>query len=84
MKDKQELNSFIKQLGKWNVEIIQISQDISTRAMIYVEHYFLSNFMELADALIAATCIHHAETLITANDKHYRHIPNIQLRKFKP
>jgi hypothetical protein len=84
MRNKQELNKFIKQLAKWNVNIIQLSNDISTRAMIYVEEFFLSHSMELADSLIAATCINNSEALLTANDKHYKHIPNIQLVKFKP
>jgi predicted nucleic acid-binding protein len=84
MRNKKELDKFIKQLTKWNVNIIQINKDISTRAMIYVEEYILSHSMELADALIAATCINNSEMLLTANDKHYKHIPNIQLKKFKP
>lgn len=84
MRNKKELNSFLRQLSRWNVEIIQISNDISTRAMIYVEEYSLSNSMELADALIAATCINNSELLLTANEKHYKHIPNIQLKKFAP
>lgn len=84
MRDKKEMNNFIKQLSKWDVEIIQINNDISTRAMIYIEQYSLSHSMELADSLIAATCINESAMLITANDKHYRHIPNIQIKKFNP
>ena len=84
MRNKQELDKFIKQLAKWNVKIIQINNDISTRAMIYVEEFFLSHSMELSDSLIAATCINNSEILLTANDKHYKHIPNIQLKKFDP
>jgi predicted nucleic acid-binding protein len=83
MRNKQELNKFLKQITRWNVNIIQINQDISTRAMIYIEEYFLSHSMELADSLIAATVINNRETLITGNDKHYKHIPNIQLIKFE-
>ncbi len=84
MKNKQELNKFNKQISKWNVDIIQISNDISARAMIYAEEYFLSHSMELADSLIAATCINNSDILLTANDKHYKHIPNIQIVKFDP
>lgn len=84
MKNKEELRKFLKQLAKWNTKIVQISNDISTRAMIYVEEYYLSHAMQLADALIAATCINDSEFLLTANDKHYRHIPNIQIKKFSP
>ncbi len=82
MRDKKEMNKLIKQLAKWNVDIIQINQDISTRAMIYVEQYYHSGAMELADALIAATCINNSELLITGNEKHYKHIPNIQIKRF--
>lgn len=84
MKDKKELNSFIKQIRKWGVDIAQIDNDISTRAMIYIEQYYLSHSMELADALIAATCVNRSETILTANEKHYKHIPNIQIKKFIP
>jgi hypothetical protein len=84
MRNKKELSRFINQLSKWNVNIIQINQDISTRAMIYVEEYFLSHSMELTDALIAATSINSSEVLLTANDKHYKYIPNIQICKFVP
>jgi len=52
--------------------------------MIFVEDLFLIHRMELADALMAATCIDRSEVLLTANDKHYRHIPTIQLKKLKP
>jgi predicted nucleic acid-binding protein len=84
MRNKQELNTFIKQLTRWNVAIIQINSDISTRAMIFIEEFFLSHSMELADALIAATCINTADVLLTANTKHYRHLPNMQLIRFNP
>ncbi len=84
MRNKAELNRFIRQLSHWDVDIIQINKDISTRAMIYVEEYFLSYSMELADALIAATCVNNSELLLTANERHYKHIPNIQLKRFSP
>ena len=84
MKDKKELLVFQKQLRKWNVEVIQIDTEISARAMFFVEDYFLSHSMELSDALIAATGIQTKDTVLTANEKHYKFIPNIQLEKFKP
>jgi predicted nucleic acid-binding protein len=84
MRNKSELRSLIRQLSKWEVNIVQINKDISTRAMIYVEEYFLSNSVELADALIAATCVNTSEILLTANGKHYKHIPNMQITNFNP
>ncbi len=84
MKNKEEFRLFQKQMLRWNTNIIQINQEISSRAMFYVQEYSLSHSMMLADALIAATVIQNSEVLITANDKHYKFIPNIECKKFIP
>jgi predicted nucleic acid-binding protein len=84
MKDKKELKLFQKYLKKWSVGIIQINENISTRAMFLVEDYYLSHSMELGDAIIASTALENQKTILTGNDKHYKFIPNIQVQKFKP
>jgi len=84
MKSKQEFRLFQKQIHKWNTDIIQIDTEISSRAMFYVQEYFLSHSMTLADALIAATVVQNSDKLLTANEKHYKFIPNIECRKFVP
>jgi len=40
--------------------------------------------MEAGDAIIAATALEYRENLLTANEKHYSFIPNIQIIKFMP
>ena len=52
--------------------------------MFLVENYHLSNSMESADAIIAATAQEKNEVLLTGNNIHYSFIPNIQLKIFKP
>lgn len=84
MKDKDELRKFQKQMLKWNTNVIQIDQSISSRAMFYVQEYSLSHSMMLADALIAATAVQHSEVLVTANDRRYKFIPTIECKKFNP
>ena len=84
MRNKTELQLLLKQLKSWAVKVIQIDLNISTRAMIYVEDYFLSHSMKLADALIGATSIEINEPLLTGNYKHFEFIPNLQIKKFKP
>ncbi|GHV15422.1 hypothetical protein FACS189491_12340 [Spirochaetia bacterium] len=84
MKDKKELKAFQKYLKKRSVDIIQINENISTKAMFLVENYFLSHSLELGDAVIASTVLENQEILLTGNDKHYKFIPNIQIKKFKP
>jgi len=84
MKDKRELALFHKYLKEWSVEILQINETISTRAMFFVEDYFLSHSMEFSDAIIASTALEYQEKLLTANDKHYGFIPGLQINKFRP
>lgn len=84
MRNREEFKKFQKQIHKWNTNIIQIDQEISSRAMFYVQEYALSHSMMLADALIAATVVQTSDKLLTANDKHYKFIPTLECMKFKP
>lgn len=84
MKNKEETRAFQRQMQKWNIDIIQIDQQISSRAMFYVQEYSLSHSMMLADALVAATVVQTGETLLTANDKHYKFIPTVECIRFHP
>jgi predicted nucleic acid-binding protein len=83
VRNKRELNAFKKALGILNAQIIQIDEIISTKAMFFIEQYALSHSMELADTLIGATAITKQITLFTGNEKHYRHLPEINIRKFE-
>jgi len=84
MKNKEEFRMFQKQIQKWNTDVIQIDKEISSRAVFYIQEYSLSHSMMLADALIAATVVQTNEVLLTANDKHYKYIPNIDCKRFEP
>ena len=79
MRDKRELAKMKKAFAEMSVEIIPLSESISLRASDYVEMYSLSHSMEMADALIAGTCIEENETLVTANDKHYRVVEGLRM-----
>ena len=83
VRNKKELRVLQKQLKNWSTEVIQIHDNISTRAMFFIEDYYLSNSLEFSDAIIAATAIESRDILLTANDKHYSFIPNIRINKFR-
>jgi predicted nucleic acid-binding protein len=57
---------------------------VSQRGTFYVEEYFLSRSLRLADALIAATAAEHGLPLATANERHYRAVPELVLEHFRP
>jgi predicted nucleic acid-binding protein len=63
---------------------LYVNEEISAKAMFYVERHYLSHALKLADALIAATAIVNGITLLTANDKHYKMIKELTLKQFRP
>ena len=40
--------------------------------------------MQLADSLIAATCLLYGIDIITANDKHYKVVKDLSIEVFRP
>lgn len=84
MKDKRELKILQKTLKQWNVKTIYVNEEISAKALFYVEEHFLSHSMQLADAMIAATCSSYGMDLITANDKHYKVVKDLSIEILRP
>lgn len=84
MRNKKELNKLRQALHAWNTKILYISEEISAKAMFAVEQHFLSHSMQLADALVGATAISFGLPLLTGNDKHYKIMKEIQLKRFRP
>jgi predicted nucleic acid-binding protein len=84
MRNKTELINLRKALLGWNAQILYITEEISAKAMFYVEQHYLSHSIQLADALIGATAIAYGFPLLTANDKHYKVLKDMQIEKFRP
>jgi predicted nucleic acid-binding protein len=83
MQNKRELTLLRKTMRNWNARILYINEDISTKAMFFIEQYFLSHSILPTDALIGATAISNGLTLLTSNIKHYKTLKNIELQVFK-
>ena len=83
MRDKEEARILRATLKNWNTPILPISEEISGKAVSYVEQYFLSHSLRLADALIGATATINGLSLLTGNQKHYRMLPDVVLQKFR-
>ena len=84
MRDKKELKILQNTLKNWGVKTIYLNETISAKALFYVEEYFLSHSMQLADAQIAATATEYGLTFITANDQHYKVINGLDISVFRP
>ena len=84
MRNKKELNNFRQALRGWNAKVLYVSEEISIKGMFFVEQYFLSHSMEIADALIGATAVTYGFPILTGNDKHYKVVKDIRIKKFRP
>ncbi len=84
MRNAKELNYLRKALHTWNAQVLYISEDISAKAMFYIEQHFLSHSLQLADALIGATAVAYSFPIFTGNDRHYKIIKDIQIKRFSP
>lgn len=83
-RNQQELRQVKQGLLTANTEIVPITPDISTRAMILIDDYALASGLRLADALIAAAAIEMNLTLLTANTKHFGAIKQLKVIGFDP
>lgn len=84
MRDKNELNNLRRALNAWGSKILYISEEISVKAMFFVEQHFLSHSIQLADALIGATAISNGLPILTGNDKYYNILKGLEVKKFRP
>ena len=84
MRNNRELQVLRRTLHQRRWSLLSIDATICNRAMGLVEQHFLSDSLQMADALIAATCIEHGETLATANIKHYRPIRGLLIEAYRP
>ncbi len=84
MRNKKELNCLRRSIRNWKAQVLYISEEISSKAMFYVEQHFLSHSLQLSDALIGATSVAYGLPILTGNYKHYQIIKDIQIKKYRP
>ena len=82
-KDKRDLKlirSFLVDLG---FRILPLTETIGQQASDYMVQHALKTAIGPADAIIAATAVQAKMPLCTGNAKHYRALPELNLRVFR-
>lgn len=64
--------------------VVPMNEEISANAMRILERFVLAHGIDASDAIIAATALERHEPLATGNQKHFRFIPGLDLRIFRP
>lgn len=83
-RDKAELRATREMVVQYGFAVLPLSEEIGHRAAMYLETYRLKCGLDLVDALVAATAVENARTLCTGNVKHFRAIPNLSIKAFRP
>jgi len=83
-RDKGDLRAIKSLLADLAFRLLPLSENVGHRASIYMEEYGLSTSLSMADALIAATAVEANEPLLTGNEKHFRAIRELELKRFRP
>jgi len=81
-RDKREMAEIRRLLARF--EVIPVSEEMSFRALLYIEQYALKTRLSPLDALIAAAGVERQEILCSGNEKHYGKIEGLTLRRFRP
>jgi predicted nucleic acid-binding protein len=83
-RDKREVRAIKSFLTDMQFRMLPLNENVGHRASIYMEEYSRTVAMTMADALIAAASVEANEPLLTANDKHYRPIKELDMKRFRP
>ncbi|MEM6395417.1 MAG: type II toxin-antitoxin system VapC family toxin [Bacteroidota bacterium] len=75
--NKNELAKLKKQIK--TISFVQLNANISSLATDLIEKYFLSDHLEIPDALIAATALYLDIELYTYNQKDFKNISGLKL-----
>ncbi len=83
-RDKAELLAIRRTMTRFGLTVLPLSDTIGHRAAMYMETYRLACGLDLVDALVAATAVESAQTVCTGNVKHFRVIPDLSVKPFRP
>jgi predicted nucleic acid-binding protein len=83
-KDKQQQRITQAFLAECGFTILPLTERIGHRAMVYIEEYALATGLRAGDAIVAATAIEHALTLVSAHARHFKAIRDLRLKVFLP
>ncbi len=83
-RDKKEHHLLRRFLNDFEVEVIELSAEIGYRADTLMEDFHLAGGVGIADCLIAASASVLGVSLLTANARHFRCFPMLDVHKFVP
>jgi len=82
IRNKEELKALRASMAYWQARIHYLDEATCAKAVSTMERHRLTHALSLQDALISATALEQDETLLTGNEKHYRMIESLTLKRY--
>lgn len=82
LRNKTEMKSLQQSLAMRHTQRLPLTPAITERATSLMEGMVLSDGLQMADALIAATALEHQLPLLTGNVKHFAAIATLRVERF--
>jgi predicted nucleic acid-binding protein len=81
-RSRTEIKDIRQFLAEQQFRVFPVTEPISYMAVALIEQFAHSG-LRVADALIAATALEHGAPLATANERHFRTISGLTVRRFR-
>ncbi len=83
-RSREEIKAIRRFLSDAGFLLLPVSESICHLAATLMEEHAVGHGLQVADALIAATARAAEAVLATANVRHFRAIPSVELKAFHP
>lgn len=82
-RSRAEIKETRQFLAEQQFRVLPLTESIGYTAVSLIEQFAHSDGLRVSDAIIAATALEYGARLATANDRHFRMISGLALRRFR-
>lgn len=83
LQNKKELQLWKFFLRDFGVRHILIDEEITSKAIFWMEEFSLTHGLRMSDALIASTVDTYGIELLTGNHQDFKFLPGLKITKYK-
>jgi len=84
VRNRREMLEMKRFLGRLNFAVLPVDANISNRAVSIMEETVLKSDLGVCDAMILGTACEKGETLMSGNQKHFKEVPLLDAKAFRP
>lgn len=83
VRNRDEMRAWKQFLKARSIRILPVDEQITSKAIFWMEEFVLTHALRLGDALIAATADVYGLELLTGNASDYKYLPGLKIKSFR-